>query len=48
MVEAKTRIRQRDWLKLAGEKVRRKQVGSVPTSLIICSREQIRQVENSL
>ena len=29
--EAKTRIRQRDWLKLAGEKIRRQQVGSVPT-----------------
>ena len=27
--EAKTRIRQRDWLKLAGEKIRREQVGSV-------------------
>ena len=31
--EAKTRIRQRDWLKLAGEKICRKQVGSVPTFL---------------
>ena len=29
--EAKTRIRQCDWLKLAGEKIRREQVGSVPT-----------------
>ena len=29
--EAKTRIRKRDWLKLAGEKIRREQVGSVPT-----------------
>ena len=29
--EAKTRIRLRDWLKLAGEKIRREQVGSVPT-----------------
>ena len=29
--EAKTRIRQRDWLKQAGEKIRREQVGSVPT-----------------
>ena len=27
--EAKTRIWQRDWLKLAGEKIRREQVGSV-------------------
>ena len=44
--EAKTRIRQRDWLKLPGEKIRREQVGSVPTFL--CSREQIRQVENRL
>ena len=26
--EAKTKIRQCDWLKLAGEKIRRKQVGS--------------------
>ena len=26
--EAKTRIRQRDWLKLAGEKIRRELVGS--------------------
>ena len=41
--EAKTRIRQRDWLKLAGEKIRREQVRSV-----FCSREQIRQVENRL
>ena len=31
--EAKTRIRQRDWLNLAGEKIRREQVGSVPTFL---------------
>ena len=44
--EGKTRIRQRDWLKLAGEKIRREQVGSVPTFLR--SREQIRQVENRL
>ena len=45
--EAKTRIRQRDWLKLAGEK------NSPRTSrnrsyLFVCSREQIRQVENRL
>ena len=33
--EAKTRIRQRDWLKLAGEKIRREQVGSVPTFLCV-------------
>ena len=29
----KTRIRLRDWLKLAGEKIRREQVGTVPTFL---------------
>ena len=28
--DAKTKIRQRDWLKLAGEKIRREQVGTVP------------------
>ena len=33
--EAKTRIRQRDWLKLADEKIRREQVGSVPTFLCV-------------
>ena len=33
--EAKTRIRQRDWLKLAGEKIRCEQVGSVPTFLSV-------------
>ena len=44
--EAKTSIRQRDWLKLAGEKIRREQVGTVPT-FFVCSREQIRQVENT-
>ena len=33
--DAKTRIRQRDWLKLAGEKIRREQVGSVPTFLSV-------------
>ena len=33
--EAKTRIRQRDWLKLAGEKIRREQVGSVPIFLSV-------------
>ena len=33
--EAKTRIRQRDWLKLAGEKIRREQVGTVPTFLSV-------------
>ena len=29
--KAETRIRHRDWLKLAGEKIRREQVGTVPT-----------------
>ena len=29
--EAKTRIRQRDWLTLVGEKIRREKVGTVPT-----------------
>ena len=33
--EAKTRIRQRDWLKLAGEKILREQVRSVPTFLSV-------------
>ena len=33
--EAKTRIRQRDWLKLAGEKIRREQVGTAPTYLSV-------------
>ena len=33
--ETKTRIRQRDWSKLAGEKIRREQVGSVPTFLSV-------------
>ena len=33
--EAKTRIRQHDWLKLAGEKIRCEQVGSVPTFLSV-------------
>ena len=33
--EAKTRIRQSDWLKLAGEKIRREQVGSIPTFLTV-------------
>ena len=33
--EAKTRIRQRDCLKLAGEKIRREQVGSVSTFLSV-------------
>ena len=33
--EAKTRIRQRGWLKFAGEKIRCEQVGSVPTFLSV-------------
>ena len=33
--EAKTRIRQRDCLKLTGEKIRREQVGSVSTFLSV-------------
>ena len=33
--EAKTRIRHRDWLKFAGEKIRREQVGTVPTFLFV-------------
>ena len=43
--EAKTRIRQRDWLKLAGEKIPREQVGAF---LLFCLFAQIRQVENRL
>ena len=50
--EAKTRIRQRDWLKLAGEKIRR-QKNSPRTSrnrsyFFVYSREQIRQMKNRL
>ena len=33
--EAKTTIRQHDWLELAGEKIRREQVGSVRTFLSV-------------
>ena len=33
--EAKTRIRHRDWLKLAGEKIRCEQIGTVPTFLSV-------------
>ena len=33
--EAKIRIRQRDWLKLAGEKIRCEHVGTVPTFLSV-------------
>ena len=33
--EAKTRIWQRDWLELPGEKIRREQVGTVPTFLSV-------------
>ena len=46
--EAKTRIRRRNWLRLAGEKIRREQVGSYRSYFFVCSREQIRQVENRL
>ena len=47
--ETKTRIRLRDWLKLAGEKIRREQVATVNRAYFFaCSREQIRQVENRL
>ena len=35
--EAKTRIRQHDRLKLAGEKIRCEQVESVPTFLSVCA-----------
>ena len=34
-LEAETRFRHRDWLKLAGEKIRREQVRTVPTFLSI-------------
>ena len=43
--EAKTRIRQRKWLTLVGEKIRREQVRSY---FFLCSHEQIRQVQNGL
>ena len=33
--EAKTRIRHRDWLKLAGKKFHREEVGTVPTFLFV-------------
>ena len=33
--KAQTRIRHRDWLKLTGEKIRREQVGTVPTFLYV-------------
>ena len=33
--EAKTRIRERDWLKLASEKIRREQVGTVSAFLSV-------------
>ena len=33
--ETKTRIRHRDWLKLAGEKIRGEQVGTVATFLSV-------------
>ena len=43
--EAKTSIRQRNWLTLVGEKIRREQECSY---FLVCSREQSRQVENRL
>ena len=46
--EAKTRIRHRDWLKLAREKIRREQVGTVPTFLFVRANKLSRQVENEL
>ena len=45
--EAKTRIGQREWLKLAGEKIRREQ-SRKHSYFFVCSREQSRQVENRL
>ena len=36
---AKTRIRQRDWLKLTGKKIRREQVVSVPSFLSVRANE---------
>ena len=44
--KARTRIRQRDWLKLVGEIIHREQVGTVPP--FFCLRKQIRRVENRL
>ena len=35
--KAKTRIRQRGWLELIGEKIRREQVGTVPTFSSVCA-----------
>ena len=43
--EAKTRNHHRDWLKLAGEKIRREQVRTVPTFLSV---RVSHQVENGL
>ena len=48
--EAKTRIRRRNWLRLAGEKIRREQVGTVLTFLSVRAnkfakwKSQLRQV----
>ena len=42
--EAKTKFRQCDCM--VSEKIRREKVGSVPTLLLVASREQIRHVEN--
>ena len=46
--DAKTRIRQRDWLKLADEKICRQHASRKRSYFFVCSREQIRQVENRL
>ena len=32
-----TKIPQRDWLKLVGEKIRREQAGTVPTFFSVCA-----------
>ena len=41
--EAKTRIRYRDWLKLAGEKIRREIVRTVPTFLSVRANKVAKQ-----
>ena len=47
-MQAKTRVRQLDWLKLAGDKIRREQVGTVPTFLSISGKKVAKLVENRL
>ena len=44
--EIKARIRQRRWSTLVNEKIRRKQIGTVPS--FFCAREQVRLLENGL